>query len=74
MPVMLAMSSKRGWSHFLPVPNHYRPGCICPQCEIDYGGVCIHICMCIYSKATLNRLTMGQTLNGPFREVVSLGS
>ena len=28
----------------------------------------------IYSKTSLNRLTMGPTLNGPFREVVTLGS
>ena len=27
-----------------------------------------------YSKVFLNRLTMGPTLNGPFREVVGLGS
>ena len=31
-------------------------------------------CTCIYSKTSLNRLSMGQTLNGPFREVVNLGS
>ena len=30
--------------------------------------------MCIYSKTSLNRPTMASILNGPFREVVHLGS
>ena len=29
---------------------------------------------CIYRKTSLNRLTLGPTLNGPFREVCGLGS
>ena len=28
----------------------------------------------LYSKISLNQLTIGPTLNGPFREVVGLGS
>ena len=31
-------------------------------------------CVCIYSKASLNRLTMGLTLSGLFTGVVGLGS
>ena len=30
--------------------------------------------ICIYSKTSLNRPTMGPTLAGPFREVIGLGS
>ena len=34
----------------------------------------IYIYMYTYSKASLNRLTTRPTLNGPFSEVISLGS
>ena len=36
--------------------------------------VCTHMHICMYSGTYPNRLTMGPTLNGPFRQVVGLGS
>ena len=41
-----------------------------------YPHRCIfmNIFIYLYSKTSLNHLTMGLTLNGPFGEVVSLGS
>ena len=34
----------------------------------------IYVCVCVYSKTSLNRPTMWPSLNGPFREMVSLAS
>ena len=33
-----------------------------------------HFNLLLYSKTSLNRPTMGQTLNGPVRDVAGLGS
>ena len=32
------------------------------------------VCIYIYNKRNSNRLTMGPTVSGPFREAVGLGS
>ena len=47
------------------------------ECPIWGGGWLersFSVCIYIYSKTSLNRPTMEPTLNGPFREVVGLGS
>ena len=41
-------------------------------CLLKPANVCTFIY--VYSKTSLNQPTMGPTLSGPFREVVSLGS
>ena len=44
------------------------------KCPIWGGGCLERFYLCAYSQTSLNKLAMGPTLKGPFREVVALWS